>query len=142
MISLVTLGFVFLGMLYMHVIDDYVLQNSLARLKQHDWWLQQSNFSKMYANDYKAALLAHAFEWSGSILCIPIIYTLIKHQELNYNVVGLTLIFLFLLNTFIHYKIDDAKANMKIINLVQDQIFHVVQVVFSFCIWVLVIILS
>ena len=138
----VTLGFILLGMLWMHVIDDYVLQTVLGRLKQHDWWVEQPGYSQFYSNDYKAALLCHAFEWSGSISCIPIIYTLINAEHLNYNIVGSVLIILFIVNTIIHYRVDDAKANKKIFNLVQDQIIHFIQVLTTFSIWVLAIILS
>ena len=126
----------------MHIIDDYVLQTVLSKLKQRDWWLDQPGMSWFYRNDYKAALLCHAFEWTGSIMILPIIYTYSYRDQLNYNTVGAILVFLFVLNTIAHYRIDDMKANLKIINLVQDQIAHFIQILFTFSIWVLSIILT
>ena len=62
----------FLGMIYMHIIDDYFLQGILASMKQKDWWRKQDNYNKDYKYDYIPALIAHATSWSISVN-IPVI---------------------------------------------------------------------
>ena len=136
----ITFVFILIGMIWLHIIDDYVLQNSLARFKQKDWWRDQSSYNDMYKNDYKIALLCHAFEWTGTVMSLPIIYTYLHRHELNYNIIGFSLVVLFVLNVIIHYIVDDLKANKKTINLVLDQLCHLAQIVGTF-LWFISIII-
>ena len=53
-------------MIFCHLIDDYKLQGILAKMKQRQWWKENAN-KYMYRNDYKVALIEHAFSWSFMI---------------------------------------------------------------------------
>ncbi len=115
---------ILLAMIYMHIIDDFTLQQSwLANGKQITWWkriVPTADFDK-YKNDYKVALLTHSTSWAISIMASPILFTLNKS---NLVLIISCLIF----NIFLHYLIDDLKANKKVFNLVTDQIFHLIQI--------------
>lgn len=115
---------ILLAMIYMHILDDFTLQQSwLANGKQITWWKRNvptADFDK-YKNDYKDALLTHATSWAISIMIPPILFTLNKS---NLVLIISCLVF----NIFLHYLIDDLKANKKVFNLVTDQIFHLIQI--------------
>ena len=49
--------------------------------------------------------------------------------------VGLVFLIVFLFNTALHMFIDNEKANEKSINLVTDQLLHLVQIVGTFVFW-------
>ena len=124
--------FIFIFMLFMHVIADYNVQGCLANMKQKSWWVDQCDqlnvgFAK-YKNDYKMALFMHSFSWAFLVM-LPL-----------FIVDGFNLSLLcfwgFVWNTEIHYFIDDFKANVHMINLVQDQIFHIIQIVVTFVCWI------
>ena len=125
-----------ISMLFCHVIDDYVLQDKLANLKQKKWWekeLKKVNpkarlSSTIYKNDYKMALLCHGFEWSFMIH-LPLLLLMFKVGIDTEFVVFYTISII--INTVMHSIIDDIKANDLIINLVTDQIFHFVQVILT-----------
>ena len=110
-------------MLFCHIVDDYYLQGILAKLKQKSWWKENAPMH-LYKNDYKMALIEHAFSWTFMIhLPIIIIYK---------NIV----ILWFIGNVFIHAVIDNVKANDLSINLIQDQIIHILQVVATWLIYI------
>ncbi len=115
-------------MFYMHIIDDYFLQRCLADLKQKDYWKKHPEYTSLYKNDYKMALFMHSFSWSFSI-SIPII---ISYLFFDYNIDFILFIILFCINILIHYITDDLKANKKCINLIQDQLIHIVQIISTF----------
>lgn len=94
-----------------------------------------------YKNDYKAALLAHSFEWAF-VMMLPILYNI--YYRLwgfdRYSILtGSAYIVLLIWNTAIHYEIDDAKANKKQLNLKEDQLLHVGQVVFTWLAFIIVV---
>lgn len=108
-----------------HVLDDFVLQPiCLSKLKQRITW---QNEKEQYKNDYKCALLIHALSWAGWIL-LPIIFLS--------SVSELTLGIAWIVNTIIHYKVDDLKANRFKINLWTDQIIHFIQIIATYLILV------
>lgn len=117
-------------MILAHIIDDFVLQSaSLSKLKQKSWWEQQDGYANQYQNDYGMALLMHSMSWSIMIL-LPGMFTV--------SIPGAALFGLFVINTGLHYLIDDLKANKKKINLLDDQTFHMLQVIstwFILCQW-------
>lgn len=118
-------GFVLLSMIFCHIIDDYYLQGILASMKQKNWW-QKNAPDHLYRHDYNMALVMHAMSWSFMIM-LPL--ALYYHFETPYGMV------LFLLNTCVHDVVDDMKANKKRINLVIDQLIHIVQI---FVTWAIV----
>ena len=125
--------FILFCMVFMHVFSDYNMQGILAQMKQKTWWIKNcpspEDNPEMYANDYKIALVMHAFAWSFAIM-IPIAVHLIAAGT------GITGVFFFMLgmNTMLHYAIDDMKANWGMINLYTDQMAHMMQIV---CTWMI-----
>ena len=113
-----------LTMIFCHIVDDYYLQGWLASAKQKSWWKKNSP-EDMYKKDYLAALFMHSFSWSFMIMLVPTIYTVI--------VGGVWSPFVFVTNLIVHMVIDDLKANRKKINLVQDQLIHMIQILATWC---------
>lgn len=111
------------AMLFCHIVDDYYLQGILASMKQKSWWEANAPYS-LYKNDYKMALFEHAFSWSF-VMSLPL--TIIA---IYYQIVPLYFILLVLCatNTLVHAYIDDLKANKHKINLIEDQLYHLVQI--------------
>ena len=112
---------VLLTMIFLHIVDDYVLQGILAQLKQKKFW-EDNAPDEMYKYDYIWALIMHSFSWTFMIM-LPIALT---------QKVGNPFYAVFLANIFIHAVTDDAKANRHKINLWQDQIVHIVQIILTF----------
>ena len=111
--------FVILWMVFFHVVADYNLQGWLASAKQKSYW-EQNAPAKLYENDYIMALIMHSISWTFMIM-LPIAYV----QQFNVDSVFLML---FVLNVVAHMVIDDAKANVKLINLWHDQLLHMFQI--------------
>ena len=115
--------FIFLLMIFCHIVDDYYLQGWLASAKQKKYW-EENAPDKMYKYDYIWALIMHSFSWAFMIM-LPIAFFM------NFNVTfGFVTVFIW--NVIIHGVIDDAKANEKRLNLIQDQIIHLTQIVLTF----------
>lgn len=116
--------FILLAMIFLHVIDDYVLQAPcLCNLKQKSFWEKNAPDEK-YKHDYKVALIMHALSWSFMIM-LPIAL----YQEFDVTwVFGL----MFIINTAIHAFVDHLKANVKVINLWVDQYIHMLQIIYTF----------
>jgi len=115
--------FILLSMIFCHTIADYNLQGWLANAKQKSWWEENAPESK-YKYDYLMALLMHSMCWSFMInLPIAVYY---KFE------VNIILLISYIMNTCAHFIIDNLKANDKIINLVQDQVMHLLQIFISY----------
>ena len=102
---------VLLSMMFLHIVDDFKFQGILSSMKQKSWW--KKNYpDKRYRYDYVISLIIHAFSWDFIMfICI------------------------FVCNWIIHALVDNMKANLKIINLVQDQVIHLYQIFFTFLIF-------
>ncbi len=116
--------YIIMLMLFMHIIDDYRLQGILASMKQQSWWKENAP-DKKYKNDYIVALLMHSFSWAFMIMLPVAAY-------LNFSTGTAFYIALFT-NCFIHAIVDHMKANKYVINLVQDQTIHVIQIIITGC---------
>lgn len=114
---------VLLPMIFMHIVDDYYLQGWLASAKQKSWW-EKNAPDKLYKNDYIMALFMHSFSWTYLIMIPIIIYSLASGIGLKEWLINP-----YLANIGIHAIVDDAKANKKQINLIQDQITHLIQII-------------
>lgn len=112
-------------MLFMHIVDDFYLQSILASMKQKVWWEGHEWSKNLYKNDYKMALLIHSMSWSIMLL-LPSMFLL--------NIPSFVLLGMFIINTVIHYIIDDEKANKLRINLMLDQTVHIFQVIVTWII--------
>ena len=113
---------ILLAMIFLHIVDDYYLQGILAKLKQKSWW-EENAPDLLYKNDYIIALIEHSFSWSFMIM-LPIMIRMMYTKDVNYWLY----ISCFLVNLIIHAFVDHAKANERSINLVTDQLIHIVQV--------------
>ncbi len=111
--------FVFLLMIFLHIVDDYYLQGILASMKQKKWWTANAP-DKKYKYDWVVVLIMHSMSWSFSIMFPIVLY--------NGFQVGSDFMFMFIMNTAIHAFIDDLKANKLEINLIEDQIAHITQI--------------
>lgn len=121
---------ILLTMLFLHIVDDYYLQGILAQMKQKSWWKENAP-DELYKNDYKVALLEHAFSWTFMIM-LPITVTMIIQD----NYINTIYIICFIMNWMLHTVIDHLKANRKTINLVVDQSCHVLQIVVT---WIVLV---
>ena len=112
--------FVILCMVFLHIIDDYVLQAPcLSKLKQKSY-RQENAPEKKYKYDYIMALIMHSISWAFMIM-LPIAYY--KPWCVN----GLFAI-VFAFNVAVHAIVDHLKANAKRINLWHDQLIHMLQI--------------
>lgn len=111
-------------MVFCHIIADYNLQGWLASAKQKEWW-EKNAPDKLYKNDYKMALFMHSFAWSVMVMIPAAIYALYM-KEFSWMQ-----FFWFGWNIWMHYFTDDRKANKKQLNLVQDQFWHLWQIVLT-----------
>lgn len=116
-------AFVFLAMIFCHIVDDYYLQGWLASAKQKKYWKENAP-DKMYRYDYLVALIMHSMSWAFMIMLPVAAY-------MSWNV-NSSFIILFVLNTICHAFIDNAKANWLLINLITDQSVHIAQILVTF----------
>lgn len=123
-------------MIFLHIVDDYYLQGWLASAKQKSYW-EQNAPDELYKHDYIMALFMHSFSWAFMIMVVPSVYTLINTT--NTNNAPLAIALFFLINLCIHMVVDNSKANLKKINLVQDQLCHLVQILIT---WVVFVVLN
>lgn len=118
---------ILLSMIFLHILDDWVLQDKLGLMKQKDWWLKHPEYKPMYKYDYIVALLTHGFSWTFMIM-LPIAFIL------KWNISALFVI-IFIINWLIHSFVDDLKANKRKINLVADQLIHIIQIVVTYIVF-------
>lgn len=107
-------------MLLGHLVADYTLQGWLADGKQKSWWKKAfgGEIPDKYKHDYIAALVCHSLYWS-IFVCAPFY-------------ASTWFFYAILVNTAIHAIVDDLKANRMKINLIQDQLLHLVQILATF----------
>lgn len=116
-----TVEFTIIFMVFCHIFDDYFLQLAfLSKGKQRQWWREVAP-NPMYSKDYIICLLMHGFSWSFMVLLPVAIYY-------NFNV-GINFVGAFMFHAGLHALIDDLKANVGALNLVQDQALHFIQLI-------------
>ena len=121
-----------IAMLFCHIIDDYKLQGILAQFKQKSWWQEHAS-DTLYKYDYIIALIEHAFCWACSIHIPVLVYCLATNRTIGTAVWVIAFIF----NVVIHAHVDHLKANAHKINLVQDQLAHVIQILLTWFVYIL-----
>ena len=121
--------YLFLGftMLFFHIVDDYYLQGWLANGKQRSWW-EKNAPKEEYKNDYKMALFMHGFSWSFMVHLPLVIFQFIQGRLFSDSFLSFIIISL-AVSSVIHSSIDDAKANKFKLNLIQDQLLHILQII-------------
>lgn len=118
--------FILISMIFCHIIADYNLQGWLAQAKQKSYW-EKNAPEKMYKNDYIMALLMHSLSWTYLMMLPLAIYS---HFKANF-----LFAILLVINSILHFIIDDLKANKHKINLIIDQILHIGQIFMTFFIY-------
>lgn len=119
---------VLLVMFFLHIIDDFFIQGMcLSQLKQRVWWTKQPEYKELYKYDYIMALFIHSFSWTFMVM-LPIAYCLDWKISFYF-------ILIFMTTMIEHCVIDHLKANKGLINLVTDQMLHIVQIVLIFVIY-------
>lgn len=121
--------FILLFMLFMHIVDDYYLQGILAKMKQRSWWKQNAS-DRMYRYDFVPALITHALSWSFMI-------TLPIFLAEGWNPAWWVYV-AFICNATIHAVVDHLKANRRKINLIIDQSIHLLQIAITWLLFVLI----
>ena len=123
--------FVLICMIMCHIIADFHMQGILAQMKQKEWW--EKNYpTKKYKNDYIVALIIHSFEWTF-IISIPLFIYWYMTANATSVVISIYIIY-FVAWTLIHAYVDNAKANLKTLNLYGDQLIHLLQIVVLWCV--------
>lgn len=125
---------ILLSMIFFHIVDDFYLQGSLASFKQKSWWKKNCP-NRMYRYDYLVALLFHAFSWTFMIHLPLVAACLLSKKEADVYV----FLLLFAVNIIIHAVTDDCKANKLSINLITDQIIHLLQITGTYLFYMYVI---
>lgn len=111
--------YVFLIMILLHIIDDFVLQPiCLSKLKQKSFWETYVKDDDKYKFDYKVALVIHALSWA-IMINLPLMF-IVSNEILVFISV--------IINATIHAYIDDEKANKLNITLLEDQLIHLIQI--------------
>lgn len=118
--------FVFLLMIFLHIMDDFGLQGILAKMKCKSFWEDESSF---YRQDWIAALVMYAFSWTFMIMLPIAVYRYKLDVSIEFCII-------FLINLIIHALVDHLKANYKYIDLVGDQFIHILQIICTFMILV------
>lgn len=114
--------FIFILMVFCHIVDDYYLQGILASMKQRKWWVDNAP-KKLYRYDYTVALVMHAFSWAFMIM-LPIAAYMNFQPTFWFFAV-------FTINMIVHAFVDNLKANKFKINLIEDQAAHIAQIVIT-----------
>lgn len=118
--------YILLIMIFCHIVDDYYLQKGILNLlKQKSWWKENAP-QDLYKFDYIMGLCMHAFSWSF-VVHIPLM--IISKLTLDWLIISI------LVNALIHGIVDDLKANRMKINLIIDQLIHIMQIFIIFIIY-------
>lgn len=112
--------FILVAMIFCHIVDDYYLQGWLTSAKQKKWW-QEYAPDELYNHDYIMGLIIHSLSW-GFMIMLPWAIFLGFAPGVSYFV-------LFIINVVIHAFVDNLKANKLKINLIIDQLIHIIQIV-------------
>ena len=114
--------YLLLFMIFAHIIDDFVLQGVLANMKQKKFWKEKAP-DELYKHDYVASLFIHGLSWAITTH-LPLIF-------LYGASIASFVFFSILIHAVLHAVIDDLKANQHKINLIQDQVLHLIQLIIT-----------
>ena len=122
-------GILLLLIIFLHIYADFNMQGIMAEMKQKDFW---KKFDKKYQFDYVMPLIGHAFQWAFVVHLPAIIYTVIVSSSFLEMYCCMSVVF----HTIMHAWIDTLKANDKKTTLIQDQFYHMLQLIMiwaTFC---------
>ena len=115
--------YVLFMMLFLHILDDFHLQGCLANMKHKAWWVKNVPPDPKYKYDWIPALVAHVISWTIMVM-LPCVLFMDAPVAL--------VVALFLFNCVVHFFVDDLKCNRLAIGLVEDQLLHLSQIIFTF----------
>ena len=108
----------FLYMVFCHCVADFILQTKfIARAKSREYWKNNKNTKSEY--EFISVLIIHSFMWA-IFIHLPIILLLQYNETILFSSI--------IINTIFHCIIDHLKCNMHLIDLNQDQTFHLMQI--------------
>ena len=116
-----TIEFVFVWTLFMHVLDDYGLQGVWHSMKQRTFPGTEAEMEESNIFSAIPALLCHALSWSFMTM-LPIAY------YYNFQVNTYFVLFFFS-NTWWHAIIQHSKPQIKGVNFALEQSFHIIQII-------------
>lgn len=123
--------FILFSMIFCHIIADFHIQNSfMAKFKQKEEW---KGYGKEYLRDWIPVLAVHAFSWSFFTF-LPLLYY-VYTKDITFNI----WIFEVVIGAIVHGIVDDQKCNRFNINLIVDQLIHILQIICAFVGVILVI---
>lgn len=120
-----TILLVLIFMIFFHILEDFHLQGVLASMKQKKWW-EENAPQDFYKHDYIVALIMHSFSWATMVFIPMFVYRF----YIGLDIIDVPMIIVFISMCVIHAEVDHAKANIHSINLVTDQIIHILQIVY------------
>ena len=128
-LSNIHFSFVLIFMIACHIIYTYKGKKSILLLKQKSWW--KENHSSFYINSYKVVLMEQAFLWSF-IIHLPIVWHIFYYDGYYNTIPFLLSVFI---NCIIYTIVDDLKINKKLINFVQEQSIHFIQIIITWVVY-------
>lgn len=115
-----------------HLLADYPLQGWLAQAKNKSYWKETKT-----PHDWVMALICHSMMW-GIMIYLPIIII----GETDFGGWVEMLFWLTLpINIVFHIFIDNAKANKHKIDLITDQCLHFLQIIVTWSLYVLLLVI-
>lgn len=122
-------------MVFIHIMLDFHQGETIATMKTKKWWLEHPDYKDKYKYDYIVVLLVHGLSWAFAI-DIPIFVYMYKRPILYNNNLLFILLTFIIFNGLGHAFIDHLKANLMFINLITDQILHLIQILIIWGIFV------
>lgn len=111
--------FVVLAMIFCHIFADFNLQGKMGDWKQKSWWEKNAPDPK-YKCDYLMILTLHSFSWAFATMFPLAVYFGFKISDY--------FVLFVLVNSVVHGIVDHLKANSLKINLIVDQVIHLLQI--------------
>ena len=121
-------GILLLLIIFLHIVADFNLQGVMADLKQKDFW---KKYDKKYQFDYVMPLIGHAFQWSFTIHLPMTIAAVATQKDCLELYVCMSIVF----HTILHAWIDTLKANDHKTTLIQDQFYHMLQIILTWAVY-------
>ena len=122
--------FILFSMIFCHIIADFHIQNSfMAKFKQKEEW---RGYGEEYLKDWIPVLAVYAFSWSFFTF-LPLLYY-VYTKDITFNI----WIFEVIIGAIVHGIVDDQKCNRFTITLIEDQFFHIIQILMGIVLVILV----
>lgn len=121
-------GILLLLIIFLHVIADFNMQGHMEEMKKKDFW---KRFDKKYQFDYVMPLIGHAFQWAFTIHIPMTVTAIITQKDCLEMYCCMAIVF----HTILHAYIDTLRANDKKITLIQDQFYHMLQIILTWAVF-------